>query len=634
MSGIQDAIVSWLSVVFPDDKPPSFKSLRDGVKFIGVLSLISKDYFEPAHLRNDVADNFILCKANMERLFGSITTFVKDAYDGKSSFALSEHLDTAKVVDPDSDESAGLEALSEFIFTLCLTAGSSEMMAKVRTLPKGQQSDLQAAAKKVMTLHGIKKTTVPKKGSLANSDANGAPVSPASAMVKVFGSNSSDPTMLLDENKKLNETVASLKTEMSVLHAAAEEQKQRYQQLDTKYKKLLEEQAVGQSGRTRELSDKLDAKMAQIRELEETLHENQVTIENLKRDVEAVRDAKEHLQRDLSDMEDKLAEERQQRLDAVAELEVQNEKLQTIYKVRDDLTAELGQVGRERKNFEDRLAQRKVELDAKDDLIKARDAEISRLKEEVEEFREKVADLEGLSGLAANLHGRRSNEAAEVADENLERELRRVREEKGHLENALVEQRLKFEQQIAQLDAELAESRLSAKSIAESVGGSSATIEALQRENTSLKEHLQNAVKSSQDAQKALGEKTIELNAYIANAKKNQGVVSEADGANERVRKLEQQNKELELQREAARNAARLEQAAIFSTIFECGQRVLQIEQRQLFGAPSIPSSALFDQPQDSQLNVSFLEKARRQMEHSMLLNLSANQPSSPLKRK
>ena len=618
MSEFGDAIVSWVNQFFPPHKQVnSFQELSDGVHFFDLLSNISGDHFDPADIKRGQS-NSVLRKSNLDKLLSALTQFVADVQEGKRDFNMATYVDSSAIIDGDETT---LVTLAEFVFTIFITSGSREMMDKVRALAKPEQQALQAAAKKTMTTHALKKA--PVTGGVHHARSTSTPVaeqqavsSPSTGNVRVFGASNSDPTTLLEENKKLNEQLSTTSAQLAEAHAAHEELLQRHKQLEGKYKKMMDEGTVGQSVKERELYDKLDAKDRTIRELEDNAKLAERKIEQLAKELDAGRDTRDNQAKEIASLQDSLAEERRLKLEAIDEIAMHKDRSSVNIKRREELEEEVDRVVQEKKTLEEKLNQKRSEVESRDSQIKSLTDSLTQLKSEIDSQREKIAELEAADGLAHNFAKKDdfSATSASVLREELE-EIRNARNsEKAEYEKKLTQLENSSKHLQAQLDA--AEANIVRQLEKAKEEGREevrhSEVAALQQKCDSLLEHLQKATAAT--AQKGASPRASRASTSTEGMSDDQ---------------LRAENERLKEGLRSAKSAARLEQAAIFSAFFECGHRSLQVQQRQMVGAPPIPTATLFD-ASDTGAPISFLEKNRRAMEQQMLSNLAGAVQTPP----
>ena len=624
----QGAIVSWVNQVNGSHDVADFSDLGDGVAFIAILGMVSPDHFDGSRMKTNAQGNSILKKANLDKLIESLSGFLNDAQSGLNNFNVADHVDSS-TAEEDRQE---LAVLASFVFTVVVTSGGPDLMKHVRGLPKPEQMALQAEAKKLMGTHNIKKAPVPGVRSAGSSNSSPVPDSAnggdggINGAPKVFGHSHHhhDPTAMIDENKKLNEQLTHSNSQLAEAHAAHEELKQNFDELDRKYKKTLDQGSVGQSAKERELYDRLDEKGRELLQLEGTLSGSRRDIETLTKSQEQLKDQKENLLREVAQLQDNVERERKGKQEALDAASMAQDKTASNIKRREELEDEVSKITQEKKVLDEKYVARKAEVEERNQVVADLQRASQKHKKELSGLQEKIQELEASHGLASNF-GAQGGASGDGSDDLREEilELRRQRSEDAGAWNS---KKKILEDQVSLLQEKLLEEgEVEPVVDTAAVEKAQALAREWERKHELLQQHLQESVASNSDLRVQLQEVKASALALSEKHDQAQANTQQHDAASvAQAEQVHKQNEELKERIKNAKAAAKVEQAAIFSAFFECGHRSLQVQQRQLMGPPSVPSGTLFDLgSEEGTRGLSFMEKQRRSIEHSMLLNLA-----------
>jgi hypothetical protein len=137
--------------------------LTNGLKLYDMMRKVSSTVFSEFENLNEDPSIWVLKKSNLTTLIHSMNEFGISSLRGDSTFDLSEIVDVTKISkwsEDDEDSAEGetpLLLLMEYVLTMCVLSGNSEILDGLRRLPKSDQHSLSATVKRVMTRHRFSK---------------------------------------------------------------------------------------------------------------------------------------------------------------------------------------------------------------------------------------------------------------------------------------------------------------------------------------------------------------------------------------------------------------------------------------------------------------------------------------------
>ena len=146
-----------------DEPVEGLYELSNGLKLYDMMRKVSTTVFSDFENLNDDPSIWVLKKSNLTTLIHSMNEFGISSLRGDSTFDLSEIVDVTKISkwsEDDEDSAEGekpLLLLMEYVLTMCVLSGNTEILDGLRRLPKSDQHSLSATVKRVMTLHRFSK---------------------------------------------------------------------------------------------------------------------------------------------------------------------------------------------------------------------------------------------------------------------------------------------------------------------------------------------------------------------------------------------------------------------------------------------------------------------------------------------
>jgi predicted nucleic acid-binding Zn-ribbon protein len=438
------------------DPCPATADLRSGIA-LSELLFIAVPNFPPFDVDglNRSKDNWVLWRSNIEELIDKINSYAASALSATA--AILTGLDVVAIARDANTEM--IQKITEAAVVVAILSGSPDVISKIKTLEKTDSEVLQRTVKAHIAIHGLTKpkrapdgSALPvtvvqpgKSGSAASSASSTAPAAAtgasggvstpsSSGALKEFNAQYSDEAVrrLTSERNEAQTALRQAEESLKVLNGRLSLLEQEREDLERKYKKLLEQESTkGSSTKERELQQavaKRDETIAELRtKVMKAENERELSDSKCQEMCSEVSKLNEQLQRNTeqhTQLKEKLK-------NALGEMSIANDKAEANVMQRQKLETEVQALDAEKTAIAAKL------ITAKDALTSSK-SEVAHLQKELAQCRDKISHLESdLVSRAVTVEGASDDSAGvEAIISSLREEIAAAREENERLRNS------------------------------------------------------------------------------------------------------------------------------------------------------------------------------------------------------